>query len=126
MRRRSAERHDAPVCSRRDGGLLAAFEDRLPFTPTVGQDKVSRVIDADLSADRPMHRLLQGEVGSGKKPSSRCERCCRLLTLGTRLSCWRRPKSLLSSITEPLSICWATWRPAGDWMPRRSPRVWRY
>lgn len=66
VRRRSAERHDAPVCSRRDGGLLAAFEDRLPFTPTVGQDEVSRVIDADLSADRPMHRLLQGEVGSGK------------------------------------------------------------
>lgn len=66
VRRRSAERHDAPVCSRRDGGLLVAFEDRLPFTPTVGQDEVSRVIDADLSADRPMHRLLQGEVGSGK------------------------------------------------------------
>lgn len=66
VRRRSAERHDAPVCSRRDGGLLAAFEDRLPFTPTVGQDEVSRAIDADLSADRPMHRLLQGEVGSGK------------------------------------------------------------
>ncbi|PZM50216.1 ATP-dependent DNA helicase RecG, partial [Salmonella enterica subsp. enterica serovar Derby] len=41
VRRRSAERHDAPVCSRRDGGLLAAFEDRLPFTPTVGQDEVS-------------------------------------------------------------------------------------
>ncbi|MCG0067366.1 ATP-dependent DNA helicase RecG [Streptomyces tricolor] len=47
-------------------GILAAFDDRLPFTLTEGQQKVSREIFADLATAHPMHRLLQGEVGSGK------------------------------------------------------------
>jgi ATP-dependent DNA helicase RecG len=47
-------------------GILAAFDDRLPFTLTEGQRKVSREIFDDLAAEHPMHRLLQGEVGSGK------------------------------------------------------------
>ncbi|MEV7287546.1 ATP-dependent DNA helicase RecG [Streptomyces sp. NPDC093252] len=47
-------------------GLLTAFDARLPFTLTEGQRKVSREIFADLATDHPMHRLLQGEVGSGK------------------------------------------------------------
>ncbi|MFE6526761.1 ATP-dependent DNA helicase RecG [Streptomyces sp. NPDC057794] len=47
-------------------GLLTAFDARLPFTLTEGQQHVSREIFADLATDHPMHRLLQGEVGSGK------------------------------------------------------------
>ncbi|WP_217234687.1 ATP-dependent DNA helicase RecG [Streptomyces sp. AC555_RSS877] len=47
-------------------GLLGAFDARLPFTLTDGQQKVSREIFDDLATDHPMHRLLQGEVGSGK------------------------------------------------------------
>ncbi|MFF4751883.1 ATP-dependent DNA helicase RecG [Streptomyces sp. NPDC002514] len=47
-------------------GLLAAFDDRLPFTLTEGQRKVSKEIFDDLATEHPMHRLLQGEVGSGK------------------------------------------------------------
>jgi ATP-dependent DNA helicase RecG len=47
-------------------GLAEAFDDRLPFTLTAGQDEVSRAIFADLAQTRPMQRLLQGEVGSGK------------------------------------------------------------
>ncbi|MFE2419283.1 ATP-dependent DNA helicase RecG [Streptomyces hokutonensis] len=47
-------------------GLLAAFDDRLPFTLTDGQLKVSKEIFDDLATEHPMHRLLQGEVGSGK------------------------------------------------------------
>ncbi|MFF7458714.1 helicase-related protein [Kitasatospora sp. NPDC008115] len=50
----------------RPGGLLDAFDARLPFTLTDGQRKVSAEIAADLASDHPMHRLLQGEVGSGK------------------------------------------------------------
>ncbi|MEF9906602.1 ATP-dependent DNA helicase RecG [Streptomyces sp. P9-A2] len=50
----------------RPDGLLAAFDDRLPFTLTDGQRKVSGEIFADLATEHPMHRLLQGEVGSGK------------------------------------------------------------
>lgn len=47
-------------------GLMSAFDDRLPFTLTEGQQKVSKEIFDDLATDHPMHRLLQGEVGSGK------------------------------------------------------------
>ncbi|WP_432041743.1 ATP-dependent DNA helicase RecG [Streptomyces cadmiisoli] len=47
-------------------GLLAAFDDLLPFTLTEGQRKVSGEIFDDLATAHPMHRLLQGEVGSGK------------------------------------------------------------
>ncbi|MDX2823898.1 ATP-dependent DNA helicase RecG, partial [Streptomyces ipomoeae] len=47
-------------------GLLTAFDARLPFTLTEGQRKVSKEIFDDLATEHPMHRLLQGEVGSGK------------------------------------------------------------
>ncbi|MGX5212368.1 ATP-dependent DNA helicase RecG [Streptomyces violaceus] len=47
-------------------GLLTSFDARLPFTLTDGQQRVSREIFDDLATDHPMHRLLQGEVGSGK------------------------------------------------------------
>ncbi len=50
----------------RTDGLLAAFDARLPFTLTRGQEEVSAAISADLAREHPMHRLLQGEVGSGK------------------------------------------------------------
>jgi ATP-dependent DNA helicase RecG len=49
-----------------DGGLAAAFDRRLPFTLTEGQQEVGEVIAHDLACAYPMNRLLQGEVGSGK------------------------------------------------------------
>ncbi|OIJ65953.1 ATP-dependent DNA helicase RecG [Streptomyces mangrovisoli] len=52
--------------SPRPDGLLTAFDDRLPFTLTDGQRGVSEEIFTDLATEHPMHRLLQGEVGSGK------------------------------------------------------------
>ncbi len=66
-RRRHADAQ-LPAVPRRPkpDGILAAFDDRLPFTLTEGQRKVSQEIFADLGTDHPMHRLLQGEVGSGK------------------------------------------------------------
>ena len=48
------------------GGLLAAFDERLPFSLTAGQEEVSAEIMAELARPHPMNRLLQGEVGSGK------------------------------------------------------------
>ncbi len=47
-------------------GLVAALHRRLPFALTAGQRAVIEQFDADLAAPHPMHRLLQGEVGSGK------------------------------------------------------------
>ncbi len=49
-----------------DGGLLAAFDARLPFELTAGQREVGAQIEEDLAQPHPMNRLLQGEVGSGK------------------------------------------------------------
>ena len=48
------------------GGLLAAFDRELPFELTAGQQAAGATIAADLGREHPMHRLLQGEVGSGK------------------------------------------------------------
>ncbi|WP_333767377.1 ATP-dependent DNA helicase RecG [Streptomyces sp. IBSBF 2435] len=66
-RRRAAE-SALPAVPRRPAadGLLAAFDAKLPFTLTEGQRSVSAEVFADLATDHPMHRLLQGEVGSGK------------------------------------------------------------
>ncbi|MDC2949167.1 helicase-related protein [Streptomyces heilongjiangensis] len=66
-RRRHADAQ-LPAVARRPtpDGLLAAFDARLPFTLTEGQRKVSGEIFDDLATEHPMHRLLQGEVGSGK------------------------------------------------------------
>jgi ATP-dependent DNA helicase RecG len=50
----------------RDDGLLARFDAGLPFDLTAGQRDVGTEIAADLASPHPMHRLLQGEVGSGK------------------------------------------------------------
>jgi ATP-dependent DNA helicase RecG len=52
--------------SPRPGGLLDAFDERLPFTLTAGQVDVGQTLAAEMARDVPMHRLLQGEVGSGK------------------------------------------------------------
>ncbi|MER6857670.1 ATP-dependent DNA helicase RecG [Streptomyces pilosus] len=66
-RRRHADAQLPAVARRpKPDGLLAAFDDRLPFTLTEGQRKVSAEIFTDLATEHPMHRLLQGEVGSGK------------------------------------------------------------
>jgi len=46
--------------------LADAFDDRLPFTLTEGQLAVSAQIAEDMADEHPMHRLLQGDVGSGK------------------------------------------------------------
>ncbi|MGP4002012.1 ATP-dependent DNA helicase RecG [Streptomyces sp. 8N706] len=66
-RRRYADAQ-APAAPRvpPEGGLLDAFDAKLPFTLTEGQWTVSAEIFDDLATEHPMHRLLQGEVGSGK------------------------------------------------------------
>jgi ATP-dependent DNA helicase RecG len=47
-------------------GIAAEFDAALPFTLTAGQVAVGETIAGDLACAYPMHRLLQGEVGSGK------------------------------------------------------------
>jgi len=66
QRRRAAAALPATARPARAGGLAGAFDARLPFSLTAGQREVGAGIAADLARDHPMHRLLQGEVGSGK------------------------------------------------------------
>jgi ATP-dependent DNA helicase RecG len=47
-------------------GLVNTFESKLPFKYTSGQAEVNSEIESDMQQPHPMHRLLQGEVGSGK------------------------------------------------------------
>ena len=60
-----AERTTTPR-PRRSDGILAAFDTSLPYQLTPGQQRVGETLFAELANERPMHRLLQGEVGSGK------------------------------------------------------------
>lgn len=49
-----------------DQGLVHALESQLPFALTAAQQRVVNEIALDLAKAHPMHRLLQGDVGSGK------------------------------------------------------------
>ena len=49
-----------------DAGLAATFLQRLPFAPTGAQTRAFVEIGLDLAVPKPMHRLLQGDVGAGK------------------------------------------------------------
>ena len=66
VRRAEAEATEATTRAPREGGIREAFEARLPFTLTQGQQEVVAEISAELARPWPMQRLLQGEVGSGK------------------------------------------------------------
>ena len=63
--RARAEQQQAPAIVG-DGVLPGRFAEMLPFTLTAAQQRVSEEIGADLARATPMHRLVQGDVGSGK------------------------------------------------------------
>jgi ATP-dependent DNA helicase RecG len=66
LRRRALEagQHGQPLQT--DGDLTKRLLASLPFQPTGAQSRAIAEIGADLARPKPMHRLLQGEVGSGK------------------------------------------------------------
>ena len=65
-RKREREHSGGGITHQVDAGLLASFRHSLPFELTSAQDGAVSEILADLARPWPMHRLLQGEVGSGK------------------------------------------------------------
>ncbi len=66
QRRTAIEATVANPRTGRSGGLLDRFDARLPFALTDGQRAIGEEIATELGEGHPMHRLLQGEVGSGK------------------------------------------------------------
>ena len=66
QRRRTAAGQVTTPRPARAGGILEAFDARLPFELTAGQREVGATVAEEMGRDVPMHRLLQGEVGSGK------------------------------------------------------------
>jgi ATP-dependent DNA helicase RecG len=66
LRKKRLERGEKGIQHRTEGPLLDRFYDKLPFTLTESQKRVIKEIQTDMARPSPMHRLLQGEVGSGK------------------------------------------------------------
>ncbi len=64
--RRAALGRQTGRSHRADGKLLEKFMRNLSFDLTNAQKRVIEEVQRDLAADRPMNRLLQGDVGSGK------------------------------------------------------------
>jgi ATP-dependent DNA helicase RecG len=64
--RNTAEENEEAISHPRDPGLLKRFLEGLPYELTEDQQTVLDEIARDMASGRPMHRLLQGEVGSGK------------------------------------------------------------
>src|SRR2546422_6631436 len=63
---RSRTTRQRGVSMRPRGELLARLRASLPFALTPAQERVWQDIRRDMAAPYPMHRLLQGDVGSGK------------------------------------------------------------
>ena len=66
MRKRAVERSSVGIAHYVGSDLVERFRDGLPFPLTGAQERAIKQIEADLARAVPMHRLLQGDVGSGK------------------------------------------------------------
>lgn len=66
LRKRHVEEDLRGIAQTARGELTEAFGASLPFRPTKAQERAMAEIAKDMERPRPMHRLLQGEVGSGK------------------------------------------------------------
>lgn len=90
--------------------LVAQMLDQLPFSPTSAQQRVAAEIQQDLSQPKPMLRLVQGDVGSGKTLVAALA-ACHLLEKGFQVALMAPTEILaeqhfqnLSGWFEPLGI----------------------
>ena len=66
LRQRKTEEEVKPIRCDPHVPQLKQLAQLLPFTLTSAQERVYREIQADMVTSRPMNRLVQGDVGSGK------------------------------------------------------------
>ena len=65
-RRRALEEQESAPALPAEGALIEGYRNVLPFVLTPEQEAAIREIGGDLAEQKPMQRLLQGDVGSGK------------------------------------------------------------
>ena len=65
-KKRDEQKQAAKAWPNNPDGYIRALDESLPFSLTEEQLEVGAQISAELSEASPMHRLVQGEVGSGK------------------------------------------------------------
>jgi len=71
--KRASIKIDLTGCAHKlDGDLIGKFKERLPFEFTKSQARVIKEIEDDMANPKPMSRLLQGDVGSGKTIVALC------------------------------------------------------
>ncbi|WP_251439888.1 ATP-dependent DNA helicase RecG [Veillonella intestinalis] len=63
---RAKEQEEQGIKMQPSGSMVRAFLEQLPFALTGDQSRAFQDIATDMEAERPMRRLLQGDVGSGK------------------------------------------------------------
>lgn len=66
LQRRGEREYEKGIAHAPDGELAARFYQFLPFSLTQAQKKVIAEVNRDMESARPMARLVQGDVGSGK------------------------------------------------------------
>lgn len=64
--KKAGSKEDVGLGHKAGGELMTEFKDSIPFELTKGQKKAIADIESDMSSGRPMNRLLEGDVGSGK------------------------------------------------------------
>ncbi len=120
-RLRLQHRHEAAPALGGEGMLRRQLLEHLPFTLTAAQQRVMAEISADLASERPMLRLVQGDVGSGKTVVAALAALQAVeadhqvaLMAPTELLCEQHLRSFRSWL-EPLgvSLAWLTGRQKG-------------
>jgi len=93
-----------PGRSMKPGDLLRKVKMALPFALTNEQEEAIAVLHADAAGDRRMHRLLQGDVGSGKTVVAFCA-CLPALNEGMQVA-WLAPTEILARQTHAVLSPW--------------------
>ncbi|MBN1129824.1 MAG: ATP-dependent DNA helicase RecG [Chitinispirillaceae bacterium] len=104
MLRLSRRAFALPGRSLHPGDLADRFRATLPFTLTADQEKAIEMLHADAASERRMHRLLQGDVGSGKTLCAFFA-CFPALASGLQVV-WLAPTDVLAMQTFRLVSAW--------------------
>ena len=121
LRRRAQEagQHGQPLQT--DGDLTKRLLASLPFQLTAAQSRVMAEIGADLARPKPMHRLLQGEVGSGKTVISLWALLCAVQS-GMQGAIMAPTEVLADQHGINLRGCWSRWGRVGGCSGGRGSR----